>query len=34
MADFPLGMKLAVWGILALTVLYSVWSIFQSFTRV
>ncbi len=34
MADFPIAMKLVIWGILGLTVLYSVWSIYQSFTRV
>jgi hypothetical protein len=30
MSDFPIGMKLAVWGIIGLTVLYTLWSIFQS----
>ena len=34
MSDFPIVMKLAVWGIIGLTILYSLWSIFQSFTRV
>lgn len=32
MSDFPIGMKLAVWGIIGLTVLYTLWSIFQSIT--
>lgn len=31
MSDFPIGMKLVIWGILGLTVLYSAWSIYQSF---
>jgi len=34
MGDVPIGMKLVVWGILALTVLYSFWGIYQSLTKV
>lgn len=34
MGDVPIGMKLVVWGILTLTVLYSFWGIYQSFTKV
>ncbi len=34
MGDFPIAMKLAVWGIIGLTILYSLWGIYQSLTRV
>jgi len=34
MSDFPIAMKLVIWSILGMTILYSVWSIFQSLTRV
>lgn len=34
MGDFPIAMKLAVWGTIGLTILYSLWGIYQSLTRV
>ena len=34
MSDFPIAMKVAVWGIIGLTVVYSLWGIYQSLTRV
>ncbi len=34
MGDLPIAMKLAIWGILALTVVYSLWGIYQSLSRV
>lgn len=33
MGDFPIAMKLVVWGILGLTVVYSLWGIYQSLAR-
>ena len=34
MADFPIWMKLVIWGILGLTIAYSAWGILQSLGRV
>jgi len=34
MADFPIWMKLLIWGILGMTVIYSMWGIYQSLARV
>ncbi len=34
MADFPIWMKLLIWGILGMTVLYSIWGILHSLGRV
>jgi hypothetical protein len=33
MADFPIWMKIIVWGTIGLTVVYAAWGIFQSLTR-
>ena len=33
MADFPIWMKLIVWGILGMTVLYCLWGIYQTMGR-
>lgn len=30
MGDFPIWLKLIVWGTMAMTVLYTLWSVFQS----
>ena len=30
MEDFPIGIKLIIWGTIGLTVAYSLWGIFQS----
>jgi len=34
MADFPIWMKLLIWGIIGMTVIYSMWGIYQSLGRV
>ena len=33
MEDFPIWLKLVVWGIMGLTVLYTLWGVFQSFMQ-
>lgn len=33
MSDFPIWMKLLVWGTIGLSVAYSVWSMYNSLAR-